>query len=111
MQTNGKPQDIQRLADRAQALARVSRNPEHKREASRLQARADRIRKVDKRILRAFKFGQSWSTSTELCDVIGVPPGASARQDYRKRLAALTASGKLIRRGEGLATEYRAADS
>lgn len=107
MQTNGKPQSIQRLADRAQALARASRNPDQRRAAARLQARADRIRKVDKRILRFLRYSPGWYTTTALCDGIGVAAGESIRRDYRSRLSVLTASGVLERRGEQLHAEYR----
>lgn len=108
MQTTGKQLNIQHLADRAQALARVSRNPEHKRRAARLQSRADRLRKIDKAVLRYLRSHGVWATFGEVCQALDVPEGAHIRADYASRLVALIAAGKVERQGGRMNVEYRA---
>ncbi|MEG0966732.1 MAG: hypothetical protein RSG92_15290 [Pseudomonas sp.] len=97
--------DIQQRADRAQALARVSGNPAQARKAAALQSRADRLRKIDKRILRALRSG-AWYSFDGLCTVAEVPPGAHIRADYQARVVALVTAGKVERRP---GVEYRIA--
>lgn len=97
--------DIQQRADRAQALARVSGNPAQARKAAVLQSRADRLRKIDKRILRALSVG-AWAKFGCICAAIPVASGAHIRADYQARLVALVAAGKVERRGDRF-IEYR----
>lgn len=97
---------LQDRANRLQALARASRNPGTKRAAARLQSRADRLRKIDKSILRHLCRQPGWWSAPDLCDALLVPSGNATRQDYSARLAQLVAAGKLERRGEKLATEF-----
>lgn len=98
--------DIQQRANRAQALARASGNPAQARKAAALQSRADRLHKIDKRILRALLSG-AWLTFGDVCAAALVAPGAHIRADYTARLGALIASGKIERRGARSNIEYR----
>lgn len=108
MQTNGKHLDMQARADRAQALARASGNPAQARRASRLQARADRLRKIDKAILRTLRSHGTWTSFGDLCASLAVPEGAHIRADYTARINQLLVLGKIERQGWRPNVEYRA---
>lgn len=100
--------DIQQRANKLQALARVSGNPGTAKRAARLQSRADRLRKIDKAVLRYLRSHGVWATFGEVCQALDVPEGAHIRADYTARLAALIAAGKVERQGHRSNVEYRA---
>lgn len=100
--------DIQQRANKLQALARVSGNPGTAARAARLQSRADRLRKIDKAVLRYLRSHGVWATFGEVCRALDVPEGAHIRADHKARLAALIAAGKVERQGRRPNVEYRA---
>lgn len=100
--------NIQQKADRLQALARASGNPATAKRAARLQSRADRLRKIDKAVLRYLRSHGVWATFGEVCQALDVPEGGRIRADYTSRLVALIAVGKVERQGARMNVEYRA---
>lgn len=98
---------LQQRANRVQALARVSGNPQIRKAAARLQSRADKLRKIDKALLRALRATDEPQSFGALCAQLEVPPGSNIRRPYQARLVALCAA-KRVTRTERAPVMYRA---
>lgn len=98
---------LQQTADRAQAKARATRSPAVRAQARRLQARADLLRKAEKRLARWLRDNPGWHFLTDACDGLEVSAGKASREPYSKAVKRLHARGVVERAGQTHTTRYR----
>lgn len=98
---------LQQTADRMQAKARATRSPAARAQARRLQARADLLRKAEKRLARWLRDNPGWHFLADACDGLEVNAGKASREPYSAAVKRLYARGVIERAGQTHTTRYR----